>query len=282
MTATGKRAVHVTSQFRKDLKQALKHHKCDLAELKAVMQAIENRAPLDAKYLDANATPATTGYWCIDCRTATACILSAAARIRICFETMKAGEHVRHISRPDIGYGRVTGIHDDDHCDVEFASGTFSWLPFSTFVSANEEVALKELDRLLEAADFSGADDHFSENCRGYMESTEYVGRREKAVVDHRERLKREEVARIAFEQKALREEVLQMLDDFDVKAADEKYHERCSDWWDGGDYEQHRSRAIAICSVLAKYRDCSLKELNALLADKTNTSGYRRRRSRS
>jgi len=52
MTATGKRAVHVTSQFRKDLKQALKHHKCDLAELKAVMQAIENRAPLDAKYLD--------------------------------------------------------------------------------------------------------------------------------------------------------------------------------------------------------------------------------------
>ena len=47
-----KRVVHATSQFRKDLKRALKHRKCDVGELRAVMQAIETRKPLDAKYLD--------------------------------------------------------------------------------------------------------------------------------------------------------------------------------------------------------------------------------------
>ena len=52
MASTGKRVVHATSQFRKDLKRALKHRKCDLGELKAVMQAIENRMSLDARYLD--------------------------------------------------------------------------------------------------------------------------------------------------------------------------------------------------------------------------------------
>lgn len=140
---------------------------------------------------------------------------------------------------------------------------------YQAAIRKKKAVALKELDRLLEAADFTGADDHFSENCRDYMESAEYTARREKAVAGHRERRKREEEVRIAFEKKALREEVLRMLNDFDLDAADGKYREKCSGWWDGSEYEHHRSRAVAIHLIVEKYKDCTLKELNALLADK-------------
>ncbi len=52
MASTGKRSIHATSQFRKDLKRAASHRKCNLAELKAVMQAIETRTPLEANHLD--------------------------------------------------------------------------------------------------------------------------------------------------------------------------------------------------------------------------------------
>ena len=47
-----KRSIHTTSQFRKDLKRAAAHRKCNLTELRAVMLAIEAYVLLDAKYLD--------------------------------------------------------------------------------------------------------------------------------------------------------------------------------------------------------------------------------------
>lgn len=52
-TANGsKRAVRITSTFKRDLRKARSHVKCDVDELKVVMKKIENREPLDAKYLD--------------------------------------------------------------------------------------------------------------------------------------------------------------------------------------------------------------------------------------
>ena len=47
-----KRSVRTTSAFRKDLKRALKHRKCDIQQLQFVMRCLENRAALERKYLD--------------------------------------------------------------------------------------------------------------------------------------------------------------------------------------------------------------------------------------
>lgn len=50
--STAPRTVSNTSQFKKDLKTAKRHQKCDLAELRKVMKAIEDREALDSKYRD--------------------------------------------------------------------------------------------------------------------------------------------------------------------------------------------------------------------------------------
>lgn len=53
MTAGGHpRTVFHTSAFKRDLKRAVKHRKCDPITLKKVMLALEQRLPLDAVYLD--------------------------------------------------------------------------------------------------------------------------------------------------------------------------------------------------------------------------------------
>ncbi|MBS0438421.1 MAG: type II toxin-antitoxin system YafQ family toxin [Proteobacteria bacterium] len=49
---TQPRVVYVTGAFRKDLKRAARHRKCNLSELQRVMEALESRHTLDAKYLD--------------------------------------------------------------------------------------------------------------------------------------------------------------------------------------------------------------------------------------
>lgn len=51
---------------------------------------------------------------------------------------VEVGTRVRHLGRLDVGEGRVTNIHPDGHCDVEFAGCTFSWLPASSVYLAGD------------------------------------------------------------------------------------------------------------------------------------------------
>ncbi len=51
-SASEPRNIEFTSTFKKDLKKTKSHVKCDIGELKAVMERLVNREPLPAKYLD--------------------------------------------------------------------------------------------------------------------------------------------------------------------------------------------------------------------------------------
>jgi mRNA interferase YafQ len=51
-SASKPRNIGFTNTFKKDLKKAKSHVKCDLQALKSVMQMIADRGPLPAKYLD--------------------------------------------------------------------------------------------------------------------------------------------------------------------------------------------------------------------------------------
>lgn len=52
MSGAGKRTVHITSQFKRDLKRAKSHRKCDVGKLRDAMRAIENNIALDPALLD--------------------------------------------------------------------------------------------------------------------------------------------------------------------------------------------------------------------------------------
>jgi mRNA interferase YafQ len=51
-SGTGTRNIQITSAFKKDLKKAKSHVKCDLGELRTVMNMVASRMPLPPKYLD--------------------------------------------------------------------------------------------------------------------------------------------------------------------------------------------------------------------------------------
>jgi mRNA interferase YafQ len=47
-----RRSVRTMSAFRKDLARALSHRKCDVTQLRFIMECLEQYRPLDRQYLD--------------------------------------------------------------------------------------------------------------------------------------------------------------------------------------------------------------------------------------
>lgn len=59
-------------------------------------------------------------------------------------EIFKVGMQVVHLSRLDVGDGRVTKIYQNGYCDVEFADCKFSWIPPDHFCSLEEFLRLQQ------------------------------------------------------------------------------------------------------------------------------------------
>lgn len=62
---------------------------------------------------------------------------------------MKIGEQVRHLSRPDMGAGKIAELYADGTCQIVFPHGRFSGIPIDTVVSIETELAAAQSRKYL-------------------------------------------------------------------------------------------------------------------------------------
>ncbi len=177
---------------------------------------------------------------------------------------LKIGEKVRHRSRGDLGFGVVTAVYEDDHCDVVFDTGTFSWVGIDKFISAEEEILAAQraahrehVLNLLHEGDSAAADRLYAETCSPWWPRPEYDAERQ--VV---------EVAVLEAKRRSLKARAMDLLSDGNFKEADTAYKESCATWWEATDYAQHRFRAYAADAIATRYATCSLGRLDKWLMD--------------
>lgn len=105
----------------------------------------------------------------------------------------------------------------------------------------------------LKRGDFDCADALYDKCCATWWPRDSYGTQRRKIKAD-----------RAAQEQSDHRARVEAYLDDGDIDLADTGYIEYCKTWWDEADYQQIRSRAIALRQLIEIYSASSLARLDA------------------
>jgi DNA helicase IV len=178
---------------------------------------------------------------------------------------MKIGECVRHVSRSDVGIGRIQHIYEDCHCDVAFDGCSFSWVPLSEFESIEREVRLRMLNELLALWDFQSAEAHYRLHCVADMDEGAFQSLLDKAMEAERIRRRAEEEERITAERGALRTTVETHLAVGRFDEAEALYRSTCSDWWPVSEYSKAREQAFFVQEFADGYASASLSRLDSL-----------------
>lgn len=180
---------------------------------------------------------------------------------------MQIGERVRHNSRPDLGTGCVTRVHEDGRCDVAFPGCTFSGVSLKSFTSVAAEEAIRQLKDLLHRGRFEEATSLHQRNSQ-YLTGAEFEALLTRARTVYADRIEHEERLRIAQERQRLRGQVQGHLSEGNFDDADTLYRASCADWWPSSEFTEIRRRAVRIADFIARYPDGQLADLDAHYGD--------------
>lgn len=144
----------------------------------------------------------------------------------------------------------------------------FSWIPNSTFRSADQEIALDRMELLLTAGEIDLADEHYERACRKHLSEAEYADRREVAAADLLKRQRVEAARKVAAEREELKGTVRRALQEGEFEEADRLYSGDCAAWWPDDEYQNERCDAWRTWMLLERYAAASIAELDGIYAE--------------